>query len=496
MLNYVRRHGLMQPGDRVGVAVSGGADSVGLLRLLLEARAELGIVLSVVHFHHKIRGAEADADEQFVRELARAFDLELHSDSGDTPAFARDHKMSLEAAARKLRYGFFDRLTGGSTVHRVATAHTLDDQAETVLMRFLRGSGTKGLAGIYPGAGGWISASVTSSVRKTGDPPTAVSSVPAPPPAPRIVRPLLEVGREELRLYLQQLGQTWHEDASNADTGFTRNRVRHEILPLLRQLNPNLEQVLSETAEIAREEENWWHEQTSAQPDLWAPRSAQPGLSVPPKMWVDVLLSKPVALQRRLIRMMAEGPDVHLEFRHVEAVRRLAAEEARRAERVVELPNGYEAVRRERELWFRHRRPITEGPCYTLALDVPGECEVAGRKIRASLTRDLGCGGREKGPYVRAVVLDSALRGLSVRNWRAGDCYWPAHTKEAKKLKELLQSPHIPREQKPYWPVVTYGEVIVWVPGFAAPERFQARESAPQALLLEEVLLPVDPNRS
>src|SRR5689334_18758621 len=161
MLAYIRRHGLMRPGDRVGVAVSGGADSVALLRLLLEARAELGVVLSVVHFNHKIRGAEADADEQFVRELAGQHGLEFHCDSDDVPAFAEENKLSLEDAARRLRYFFFDRLTGDS-VDRVATAHTRNDQAETVLMRLLRGSGTKGLAGVYPGVGGWIGAGVST----------------------------------------------------------------------------------------------------------------------------------------------------------------------------------------------------------------------------------------------------------------------------------------------------------------------------------------------
>jgi tRNA(Ile)-lysidine synthase len=182
VLNYIRKHALMRPGDRVGVAVSGGADSVALLRLLLEARAELGIVLSVVHFNHKIRGADADADEQFVRDLARGFDLQFHCDSGDTPACAREHKLSLEAAARKLRYAFFARLTADSSVHRVATAHTRDDQAETVLMRFLRGSGTRGLAGIHP------------ELRSANG---------------AVVRPLLDIARDELRAYLHSLGQSW-----------------------------------------------------------------------------------------------------------------------------------------------------------------------------------------------------------------------------------------------------------------------------------------------
>jgi tRNA(Ile)-lysidine synthase len=464
VLSYLRHHSLMRPGDRVGVAVSGGADSVALLRLLLETRAELGIVLSVVHFNHRIRGADSDADEQFVRQLAQDLDLEFHCDSGDTPAYATSHKLSLEAAARTLRYAFFDRLTADTTVHRVATAHTRDDQAETVLMRVLRGSGTRGFAGIYP------------QLRS-------------------VVRPLLEVSRAELRAFLEQLGQSWREDQSNADVSFARNRLRHEVLPLLRQLNPNLDEVLSETAEIARAEESWWSQQASAaQSGLWAPPTnvPAPGVFVPPKMLVDALLSQPIALQRRLIRRMVEASELQLEFRHVEAVRDLAAAEPSRAERVLELPNGWDAVRQERELWFRHRCPTTEGEAFSLSLHVPGEWEIAGHKIRALLAHEVAQRAAEPGAYVRSALLDPVLskRRLVLRNWRAGDRYWPAHTREPKKLKELLQARHIPREQKPYWPVVVSGDEIVWVPGFAAPERFRAAESAAEALLLEEIPRP------
>ncbi len=464
----------MGAGDRVGVAVSGGTDSVALLRLLLDLRAELGIVLSVVHFNHKIRGAEAEADEEFVRNLARRFELEFHADSDDTPAYAQEHKLSLEAAGRTLRYAFFDRLTADSTVHRVATAHTRDDQAETVLMRFLRGAGTKGLAGIYPGMGGWISDGRTPVLR-----------------GPRIVRPLLQVAREELRKYLRDAGQDWREDASNLDVNFTRNRVRHEIMAALRPVNPNLDEVLAEMAEIARAEEGWWNSQLDQQQDVWAqrPNEAARGVFVPPRMQVDVLLAKPVAMQRRLIRRMVEFPEAHLDFQHVEAVLALAASPASRAERVLELPNGFEAVRQDRELWFRRKERSRQGHAYSLGLPVPGEWEVVGRKIRASITRDVSP-RPEAGPYIRAALLGSELkRQLCVRNWHAGDRYQPAHTKEPKKLKELLQARHIPREQKPYWPVVVSGEEIVWVPGFEAPERFRVREGQREGLLLEEVPL-------
>ena len=150
VLDYVRRQDLLHAGDRVGVAVSGGADSVALLRIMLELRQELGIILSVVHFNHKLRRAEAEADEQFVAQLAHQHKLELHIGSGDVAAYARNQHLSTEAAARQLRYRYFRRLLEEKTLNRIATGHTLDDQAETVLLRVVRGAGTRGLAGIYP----------------------------------------------------------------------------------------------------------------------------------------------------------------------------------------------------------------------------------------------------------------------------------------------------------------------------------------------------------
>ena len=179
-----------------------------MLRLLLEARTELGIVLSVAHFNHRIRGAEADGDEAFVRALAAKYDLAFHLAAADTPHFARDHHLGLEAAARQLRHEFFRGLIQRDQANKVATAHTLDDQAETVLLRLMRGAGTKGLAGIYP-----------ELALEGGS----------------IVRPMLNSRRGERRAYLQSLNQDWREDTTNSDPSFTRNRVRQRLLPVIEQ---------------------------------------------------------------------------------------------------------------------------------------------------------------------------------------------------------------------------------------------------------------------
>jgi tRNA(Ile)-lysidine synthase len=260
VLRYIRERKLMRAGDRVCVAVSGGADSVALLRVLLELRTELGIVISIAHFNHGLRGETSEADEAFVAELSRQYDLEFFCGRGDVRDHALTSKLSVEAAARELRYCWLTSLAETHKLNEIATGHTLDDQAETVLLKFLRGAGTRGLAGIYPEiAVGAESQDPFQPTERGPEAPLHWDNDPRHPGA-RIVRPLLGVTREEVELYLTALGQSWREDESNLDHRFARNRVRHGLLPLLeREYNPNIRQVLSDAAELSRAEEEYWN---------------------------------------------------------------------------------------------------------------------------------------------------------------------------------------------------------------------------------------------
>ena len=228
---------LLKPGLRLAVGLSGGADSVALVRALAARSEELGLVLHAAHLHHGLRGDEADGDLAFCRELAAKLGLPFHEARVDTAAEARADRKSgksaetIEEAARRLRYSWFRTLMSEIPLHAVATAHTLDDQAETVLAKFLRGAWTEGLAGIAP-----------------------VLEF----PEGRVVRPLLAVTRAEIEAYLRGLGQDWREDSTNRHLTFTRNRIRHELLPLLEGWNPRLREHLAQMAAIARDEEVWW----------------------------------------------------------------------------------------------------------------------------------------------------------------------------------------------------------------------------------------------
>ena len=222
---------LLRAGERVCVAVSGGADSTALLLALHEQAAALGIGLSGAHLHHRIRGDEADGDLLFLRDLCRRLDLHLHVEGVDVPAQAAAERETLEEAARNARLAFFDRLLADGAATAIATAHTEDDQAETVMMKLLRGAWTEGLGGIAP-----------ELTRERG----------------RLVRPLLSATRQQVVAFLQARGQAWREDSSNQSQAHTRNRVRATLMPLLREFNPSIGATLAVTAQLAREEEARW----------------------------------------------------------------------------------------------------------------------------------------------------------------------------------------------------------------------------------------------
>jgi tRNA(Ile)-lysidine synthase len=305
----------IRPGDRLCAAVSGGADSVALLLLLHGANAlprnALGVGLSAVHVHHGLRGEEADGDLAFVEALCARLEVPLHIQRGNVPgrvARAREtgQPETLEEAARAVRYAFFEELIRTGIADSVLTAHTLDDQAETVLMKLLRGAWTEGLSGIYP-----------------------LVLVPHATRPGKIIRPLLGVRRIELSAFLESRNQGWRTDSTNADQAFTRNRVRHSILPLLRGENPAIDQTLANLAELAREDEARWQAELSRLlPQLLLPGKAVRGggraVSTAPAestasansvaLEIDRLRTLDPAMRRRVVRAGARQLGVRLNF--------------------------------------------------------------------------------------------------------------------------------------------------------------------------------------
>ncbi len=457
---FISEEDLLKPGDRLGLAVSGGSDSVAMLRLLLELRSELGIVPSVLHFNHRLRGDDSDADQEFVKQLSQQLSLEFFCGNENVALWAERRGLSLEAAARSLRYDFFSQVMRDARVDRVATAHTLDDQAETVLLKLSRGGGTRGLAGIYP--------------------KLAVNGSSASDPGNAIIRPLLKVRRSELESFLFSIRQSWREDKSNRDLRHMRNVVRHGIMPRLeRNLNPSVREALANTAEIARAEEEYWTARVSAlMPNLIKPEARQGSLTLD----IDVLCAQPIALQRRAIRAFAELSGFRLEFKHVEQVRRLAS--VVHKTQSVKLPGGWIASRDTRCISLFASAPNPKRCDYEYALTLPGEVAIpeAGKLIRAVVISPT-----EQWAYNLDHAIDPALlaNGLHVRNWRAGDRFWPGHSKSSKKIKRLLQERHISKEDRMLMPVVASGDQIVWVQGFATPRTWRPPDSAREVVIIE-----------
>ncbi len=468
LLKTIRKQQSIRAGDRLAVAVSGGADSVALLCLLLELRAELGVVLSVAHVNHKLRGEEADEDERFVAKLARQHGLELHACEAPDNVQRSSGKGSgassgIEAAARELRYDFFRQLAREGRVTKIATAHTLDDQAETVLLRIFRGTGVRGLSGIHPrivfGEQG----------RAFGE----------------LVRPLLSFRRAALQEFLRERGQSWREDSSNRDTAFLRNRVRHRLLPIIgEEFGDAAIEHMGELAEIARAEEEHWGR---AHPEIRQGGGAAETRQAA-SLQVGRLSMLPLAAQRRLVRAWLEThmPNVSISFRLIEEALDMACGVAGGK---LKLPGGWN-LRRGREELLLELEPFGgrgETADYEYALALPGAVEVPelGARVEARVVDAGGVPEDERGE-----LLDLARmpKEVLIRNWRAGDRYWPAHTAAAKKVKELLTDRHATGAEKKLWPVaVAEGCGLIWMRGFAVPAAFQTPAGASKAIWIREV---------
>jgi tRNA(Ile)-lysidine synthase len=464
---YISRQQLLKPGDRLGLAVSGGADSVALLRLMVDLRKELGVVVSVIHFNHKLRGADAEADEEFVKQLSRQHGLEFFCESGDVARHCDEQHLSIETGSRALRYQYFVSLLNSGRFNRIATAHTLDDQAETVLLKLVRGAGTRGLAGIYP---------KLAIDHRSGRHPDCENL---------IIRPLLEIRRKQLESYLDELGQDWREDKSNRDLRHSRNLVRHGILPRLeRNLNPAVRETLAETAEIARGEEEYWTGQVAELiPQVWKSSKAGDNPAAVGALNLNLLLAQPLALQRRLIRAAAESLGFQLEFKHVEQILQLSASQPRHPQATI-LPRGWRATRTEDEI-ILERSVDTLTADYEYHLSIPGEVKLppAGRSIEALLVRP-----DDESGYNPDHAFDPALlsKELRVRNWRPGDRFWPGHSRSPKKIKELLQERHLTGTDRKLRPVIVSGTEVIWLGGFPTPSALRPRHCNREVVIIRE----------
>ncbi len=371
-----------------------------------------------------------------------------------SPSAQQRSGASLEATGRELRYEWLAKIAAGQRFDCVATAHTLDDQAETVLMKFLRGAGSKGLAGIYP------------EIRRGDD------------KAVRFVRPLLSTTRAEVEAYLASIDQAWREDESNLDHRFRRNRVRHELLPLLeREYNPNIRQALSELAEMNRAEEEYW---TAAAGGL-----LDQLLTEDQRLRLDGFSRIRLAVQRRLLKQWLDRRGIAADFQHIERLRGCALGDSQQ----VDLTEGWYASRAGGSLMLKQREQDSRTRPYRYLLPVPGEIAVPeiGCILRVVPVHAGVAAEADPGTLLAADRVGPELR---VRNWEAGDRYQPAYSGTEQKLKRLFTEQKIPAEERACWPVVLNSDEIVWVRRMAVANSYCWRPGSGGALRIECMSCP------
>ena len=428
----------------LGAAVSGGADSTAMLHLLVE-RGWLPVVL---HVNHQLRGAESDADQQFVSQMAAKLGCPFLCIREPLEPGNR------EQAARNARYRWFRQLISQGTVRQVATAHTEDDQAETVLFRFLRGSGTAGLSGIRAHTQG-------------------------------IVRPLLGASRASLRQYLTARGIVWREDSSNASLHFRRNRIRHELLPALtEQWNPKLTATLAKTAEWAQGEEDYWLDQVQRITANWVRFEKNSA-----EFELGRLQTLPVAAARRVIRHLIEhvqGSLRGVDFAHVARVLALAAQ--KRGDGCFE-SGTWQAQRSGNRM--RISPFVSPAADYLLRLAVPGVFALPHQPVAIRLElKPTGNVYNDVEQQADWALISGALHSgsLELRSWQPGDRFQQAGHKTHRKLKHLFQEAGIPSWQRFGWPVITCENTMVWTRGQGVASPFRPSAAASPVLHIEEVL--------
>ena len=444
VLTTMSRYNMLRAGDRVIAAVSGGADSVCLFLALKELAPRCGAaVAGIAHLNHKLRGAESDGDERFVEELAARHDVAFYR----SEARVADAGGNLEQEARKARLNFYERLIGEGKCDCVATGHTRDDQAETVLFRILRGSGPAGMAGILPVTG------------------------------KRIIRPLIGTSRGEVEEFLRARGIDWREDASNRDTRFARNRIRHELLPALeRDWNPAIRETLARMADVAQEEELWWRAKIATIARKLATKT-DGGIEIR----ADAVAGLPKAAARRLVReLMREAGGRAAELDHVD--RAIALASTARGSGCVTAPGL--AVTRSFE-WLRFSAHGVADPA-PVRVEVPGRYSWVNATVFFALSR-----AEAEGKCGEAGCARLKWRGshgvLELRGWREGDHYRPLGQPRDQKLKEMFQKARVPSWKRSIWPIVTDGCKILWAREFgAAAELASGSDSGPSLYIWEE----------
>lgn len=454
-LEYIRRQGLIEKGDHVLAAVSGGPDSVALLGVLTGLKDVLAMGrITIVHFDHRLRGKESDEDREFVRALARFAGLPFHCGHADVSLYARNRKISVEMAARECRRSFFLQTASELKAEKIALGHTADDQAEEVLLRIFRGTGPAGIQAMSP------------STREG------------------IIRPLLFATRSQIVEYLKESGREFRTDSTNLDPSCQRNFLRLKVFPLLQEaFSPQISRTITRCADLAREEESWLEPQVR---NLWENLCLERDSG-----WCafdfERLRGLHPALLRRVLRFgigTVRGNLSGIGFVHLEPLVELVS--AGKRGKAVEIVRGWEAVERGGRLLIREKSSAAPGESLqeTLVIEAPGSYDFGG--VRFQLLADEPLFVPDSSECIR-MDREKLRWPLHLRFRRPGDRFRPLGMSGTKKLQDFFTDCRVPREERGSIPLLCDVEKICWVAGMRLDDRVKVDSETRKILTVKFV---------
>ena len=481
----IKKFEMLSPSDRVVVGVSGGPDSIALLHILKELIPQLKISLSIAHLNHGFRGKESDRDAEYVQELALELGLPVIVESRDVPAFIKEEGLSPEDGARRARYDFFARVVKRVKANKVALGHNADDQAETVLMRLLRGSGREGLGGIPP-------------VREL-----------KPGSKVKVIRPLIEATREEVEEYLKEQGIKSRLDASNIEPVYLRNKIRLKLLPLLTKYNPNIKSILVRTAQILGEEDRYLEGIVNRHLKRIVKKGKE-GITLD----IIKLSSLSLPIQRRILRETLgaiKGNKLDIQLSHIDDVLDLLRVRGRAS---LDLPGNILITKEYRRLSLGFKKE-ERAPSFNYSLKVPGITKVPeiGLSFRTKILKERpralkkALKKRAYFDYEGALSLAPSTKKaritrfssaserlsyygrikapLSLRNRETGDRFQPLGMRGSKKLKDFFIDEKIPLKERERIPLLVSGKEIIWVVGHRISDKAKITNKTKKVLIVE-----------
>ena len=435
----IAKYRMIRHGDRVIVAVSGGVDSVCLLDVLHSLKEVLGIELIVAHFDHGLRPGEDASETEFVKSLAASFDCDFVTKTADTDL--QPETASLEERARDVRYRFLKNVKEQFSAQKIAMGHNLNDQAETVLMRLLRGSGPSGLSGIPP-------------VRDT-----------------HIIRPLIEMTRSEIESYLSKRGLSHIIDSSNSETRYVRNEIRLNLLPQLQKYQPRIVEILGRTATIMREENTWLEAKATRWLKKWAETGSNNKIVLPLLQFNGL----PEPLKNHVIRQALKrkgGSLRRISLPNIDAIKQIATGSKPQAE--ITLPNMLVVKRVYDRLIFSESKPQTpERFCYIIEKPGVFDLETLGCAIQLEEVERKILPELKTSPWAACLDADRITYPLTLRNFRPGDRFVPLGMTGHKKLKSFFIDMKIPSHVRARLPILLQGNELIWVCGIRIDDRFK-----------------------